>query len=312
MRFKLHKQFALSFNLYIIGDKIYKKQDKWIIEMAQSRLNLYKLEHWSSALGEWPIFPDAVEESRRNGSFTYTEQKTNFMIVTLVLEGELQYTCMNSSYYVKKGEILIIPLNAAYSFSNSPKGYYHKLVLEIKGASLDSYCSMIQLDRPLQLKTSDFDSIESRIRELAALLHDSDEKNIPSMLAILHGLLAEFSLSVKAVQAKNIQLILKAKARLENDLSNRLDINELAASLGISVSMLNKLFRKKLSSSPMHYRIQARLKTAANLLERTSMPLKEVAMHVGYANQLYFSNDFKKHYKVSPRAYRNTKKIDMH
>lgn len=46
--------------------------------------------------------------------------------------------------------------------------------------------------------------------------------------------------------------------------------------------------------------IKVRMENAKSLLLTNKYKIKEIAKNVGYANQLYFSNEFKKYYGVYP------------
>lgn len=46
------------------------------------------------------------------------------------------------------------------------------------------------------------------------------------------------------------------------------------------------------------------MRNACDLLSRSDLPLKEIAMTVGYDDPHYFSRIFKNHRGVSPEAYR--------
>ena len=55
--------------------------------------------------------------------------------------------------------------------------------------------------------------------------------------------------------------------------------------------------------TPIQFLISQRINYAKNLLQNKSIPIKEVAALCGYQNQLYFSNDFRKHTGCSPREF---------
>ena len=55
--------------------------------------------------------------------------------------------------------------------------------------------------------------------------------------------------------------------------------------------------------TPIQFLISQRINYAKNLLQNKSMPIKEIAILCGYQNQLYFSNDFRKHTGLSPREF---------
>jgi AraC-like DNA-binding protein len=54
----------------------------------------------------------------------------------------------------------------------------------------------------------------------------------------------------------------------------------------------------------MQYFTQMRMAQARERLLTTSASIKEIALQVGYADQLHFSRVFRKHFGLSPRAFR--------
>ena len=54
---------------------------------------------------------------------------------------------------------------------------------------------------------------------------------------------------------------------------------------------------------------EARMRQAALLLTTTALPVGEIASLAGMLDANYFCRVFKKHYKISPLAYRGQKEI---
>lgn len=77
-----------------------------------------------------------------------------------------------------------------------------------------------------------------------------------------------------------------------------------ARASGCSAVHLRRLFRAQIGASPLVYHERCRLERAANLLRLTGMSIKEIAGELGFADPLYFSTRFRRHYGIPPRAYR--------
>ena len=75
---------------------------------------------------------------------------------------------------------------------------------------------------------------------------------------------------------------------------------------GVTPRTLTRLFRKKLSTSPVQYLAGIRLEYAAMLFRKETPPpaVKDVAERCGYGNVPFFTRDFRKRYLLSPREYR--------
>lgn len=83
-----------------------------------------------------------------------------------------------------------------------------------------------------------------------------------------------------------------------------INIEEYAASIGMSVSWFIRNFRKYTGSTPVQFLTSLRLTNAQMLLETTTYSINEIAGIVGYSNPLYFSRLFHKQRGCSPSEYR--------
>ena len=87
---------------------------------------------------------------------------------------------------------------------------------------------------------------------------------------------------------------------MESNISKKLSINDVATTVGMSVTGLTERFKKSTGRTPMRYLSLIRLKRAEELLCTTSEQLSRIAEMCGYDNAFYFSNAFKKEKGVSP------------
>jgi AraC-like DNA-binding protein len=87
---------------------------------------------------------------------------------------------------------------------------------------------------------------------------------------------------------------------LEKDLS----VEELATHLGISASYFARLFRSSVGLAPHAYVMRRRLLRAQKLLANTDLPLIDIALATGFADQSHFSRRFHQMMGVPPRTYR--------
>ena len=89
--------------------------------------------------------------------------------------------------------------------------------------------------------------------------------------------------------------------------NQNINIDDYAASRGMSVSWFIRNFKKYTGSTPMQFIVGIRINNAQMLLETTTYSINEISKIVGYDNQLYFSRLFHKLKGYSPREYRKIK-----
>ena len=74
--------------------------------------------------------------------------------------------------------------------------------------------------------------------------------------------------------------------------------------VGLSSSYLCRIFKEETGLSMNAYITNLRMSKAGELLNDTNSYIKEVAISVGFEDQLYFSRLFKRYYGVTPSEYR--------
>ena len=96
----------------------------------------------------------------------------------------------------------------------------------------------------------------------------------------------------------------RAKDLLDKSLSKPLSVEELAEEICLSPSQLTRVFRAAYGQTPYRYLLGRRLETACLLLRGTSLPVREIAAHLCFSDEHYFSSLFRQKIGVSPLAYR--------
>ncbi len=81
-------------------------------------------------------------------------------------------------------------------------------------------------------------------------------------------------------------------------------LESLAAAAGMSRTGFGERFREMFAQSPNEFVQEFRLKFAARLLVTTTLPIKIIAVTVGYSSRSYFSRAFRAVYAMDPTAYR--------
>ncbi|MEN0054944.1 MAG: ATP-binding protein [Mucilaginibacter sp.] len=100
------------------------------------------------------------------------------------------------------------------------------------------------------------------------------------------------------------QFMVNLNAVLEKHYANtRFSIEKMAEEMNMSRTLLHLNLKKLMGQSATQVLNSYRLKKAITLL-KNGLPIIEVAYDCGYSDANYFSRMFKKHYEVSPGAFR--------
>ena len=94
---------------------------------------------------------------------------------------------------------------------------------------------------------------------------------------------------------------------IQNHLETPPSLNELAHVAAFSPYHFHRIFTAYVGESTASYVRRIRLEEAARQLLHSKQAVLEIALNVGYESQSTFGKVFKKHFGVTPAAYRNAK-----
>ncbi len=128
-----------------------------------------------------------------------------------------------------------------------------------------------------------------------------------SVTAHLHGLALdywrEFSAPAAAAGAADKE-IEQLAYQLTQKVSAAFDAEDLAATLFLSVSQMNRRFRRAYGLAPKDFWLKHRYARARSTLHYSLLPISAIAREMGFEDANYFSRWFKKLCGLSPAAYR--------
>ncbi|MEC0259993.1 response regulator transcription factor [Paenibacillus lautus] len=121
------------------------------------------------------------------------------------------------------------------------------------------------------------------------------QDKVKEMLALIKG-------SRNLGSRHNIQ---KAKRYIEENYAMEdLSLQEVADSVGMSVTYLSRTFKSETNMNFVKYLVQVRMEKARELLAESKLSAQETAYRVGFSDYVHFSKTFKKFHGLTPSAYR--------
>jgi len=115
---------------------------------------------------------------------------------------------------------------------------------------------------------------------------------------------ARASLETQPAADPRIEKILRA---IEED--PFCEVQELASLVNLSSSRLSHLFKARTGVSLQTFLSDLRLQRAAELLQSTDMPIKEISYQVGYRHAPSFVRAFRNKVGSSPNDYRSRRRV---
>jgi len=96
----------------------------------------------------------------------------------------------------------------------------------------------------------------------------------------------------------------KAEKFIQENFNRDIGIEQVADNIGLSVSYFSLLFKQNTGMTFLEYLTKIRMDHACYLLKNTNYKTYDIANKVGYTDQRYFSQVFKRKMKMTPSEYR--------
>lgn len=119
------------------------------------------------------------------------------------------------------------------------------------------------------------------------------------LLAHIHAI--ETSSRTASGDSETVQ---KARMIMQENLDEGMEVEIMAARVGVGYTHLLEIFRKYTGLTPYQYYLQLRIQRSKELLQNTRLSIKEVAARMNFQNQYYFARLFRKKTGMSPSQWR--------
>ena len=100
------------------------------------------------------------------------------------------------------------------------------------------------------------------------------------------------------------RVIRRLREHIDNNINQRISVEALAKLANLSVCYFVRAFKQSVGVTPHDYLIRRRVERTMELLSGTNMPLSEIALAAGFADQSHCARRFRQHVGMSPRDYR--------
>ncbi|WP_169084897.1 helix-turn-helix domain-containing protein [Paenibacillus sp. PL91] len=151
-------------------------------------------------------------------------------------------------------------------------------------------------------------NMQSRVQQtFHHILNDSRERASFWHMLCENSLREVILLSAQLLERRLDPRIELALQYLSRNMQQSVRIDDLAKSVGLSVSRLSHLFKQETGASVLDHLNRLRLQQAALLMEHMGRTATEASLDVGFYNYNHFAALFRKTYGISPRTYKKDK-----
>jgi len=234
--------------------------------------------------------------------FSYLEHPRPDYGIMLVLNGQIDFVSPQmDTFCAKSGDIVFLPKNS-----------YYEARFRIELGEIDNYLINFELDKdfnyakPMLISENASFSSAELFRQFVDENYNVNNINFRSK-GIFYLLLDSVLNTNKDPESSHNISFEKAKILLKE--SEDIPISKIARECSVSESGLRKIFSEKIGMSPTQFRLREKYKKAKFLLESTDMSVGEISDKLNFYDTAYFCRLFRKQTGMSPKQYRQNKRL---
>jgi AraC-like DNA-binding protein len=145
--------------------------------------------------------------------------------------------------------------------------------------------------------------LSQRFKTIFEAFAKDDGFRVRELACLLERLMIEAGRAKKKYKNASVGLSKSIRYINENYTEN-IKIPFLAQMEAMCLTAYNRRFKAQMGMTPTEYIIALRMQMATELLETSSLSIKEISAMCGYDNFNFFARVFKKHTSLSPTEYK--------
>jgi AraC-like DNA-binding protein len=223
--------------------------------------------------------------------------------IEYVRSGNLVLIKDNRESLIQPGNVYFLREDFPNADRTGPAGMLLKRYLWLTGAVLENLLHSLNLWGRDGLRLQHPRKFEALMKQMTTLL----DANPPDVDLRASTLAYQILLFLgQSIHPSLPAIVEEALAFMQQNLHRQLQVKDLCEYLEVNEIRLRRLFVRHIQIPPITYFLKQKLTWSANMLCTTSFSIKEIAYEVGYDDPFYFSNQFKKHFGMSPKQYRES------
>lgn len=225
------------------------------------------------------------------------------LLLILVEKGELRLEYQDQKYVARKGDIIL--LDGRFHQYYDTAEYVEFFWMHLSGQNIADLCEQLTRVRSSVLHRPGSRQPAALVRRLVTQFATDQPVEDAERSRLIYNIICHLLQGDHfAVTEEQISPVQNAVRFIRNHLGESLSLQRIADEVQLSPSHLIRLFHAELHHSPHEYIVLMRMDRARYLLKSTNLPIKKIAVQVGYRSESSFISAFTERVGISPLKYR--------
>ncbi len=232
---------------------------------------------------------------------------SEFYVIEYIMSGKGYVNVNGEGFCVSSGDVYMLPLGCSCHYYSDKKTPYKKIWMNVNGELCRHLINAYHLDNRYHFENV---NLYSEFKHAIEICKDKSLKTD----AIFTKCSSIFFKIIQTLYAHSYEestineYVLAAKQYCDANICEKISVKNISDTVNISVSQLNRLFKKEFGKTVYSYLLDCRIELSKSLLKGTGMSIGQIADKLKFADEHYFSNIFKKKTSYTPTEYRKSQR----
>ncbi len=248
-----------------------------------------------------PLFITFAGITYRDGKYRHARRKTEITVFEYIIKGRGTLCVDATLCHPEAGDVYIVPAGTDHYYYSDAKDPWEKIWFNVGGSLVPTLLAAYGLAGVLLLKNCPLkDYFEENLAKLRKPGKDMAELSM-EIIGPLIAMLGNFN---SPADEKSSEAASMLKLIHERIYDKTIPLADFCKVSGKSESQSMRIFKKEFGMTPYAYFLHCKMEKAEGLLKNSALPIKEIALQLGFEDPYYFSNLFKRKTGKSPSACR--------
>lgn len=246
-----------------------------------------------------------------NPDYYISRTNSPFSVVEYVMSGKGYLKIDGKEYAVSAGDMYIIPPSSTHLYRSDPQNPWKKIWFNSSGILLSELLRIYGINQKNVFKNADGSVYLKKILKICGDKTVPPEETDSRAAAVMFELVCFLAnLQNKSKDETNPDA-LKIKSYINTNVDKNITISELSKLIFRSESQTVRIFKAAYGTTPYDYLLGQKIERANLFLQNTRLPVKEIAIKLGFCDEHYFSNLYKKRCGITPSDFRKSSGITI-
>lgn len=254
-----------------------------------------------------PFYIELAGITYPSTNYAISRSSSGCFVIEYIIKGTGTVNVNGETFSPEKGDVYLLPYGSRHNYFASKTDPYEKIWMNVNGPLCSSLIELYSLSGKYHFKDV---PVYHLFRQMLSVCEDKSilPKDVHKRCALIfHEIISSISASISKDTGEN-SYASRAKLFCDQNVYEKLTAEDVSKKIGLSISQLNRLFKRDYSTTVYSYILDSKIKTAKTLLSSTSMQISRISLMLKFTDEHYFTKIFKNKTGKTPSEWRMMQK----